>query len=83
MRARERLAKIQQTKVIRCDTELELLEQFLEILRTSDPDVIVGYDIGFQFEVLMSKIYALKVKNWSVVGKLKRSAPNYNKVCDC
>ncbi|XP_058793658.1 DNA polymerase alpha catalytic subunit [Phymastichus coffea] len=79
MKARDHLAKIQQTKVIVCETELELLERFLEILRTSNPDIIVGYDIGFQFEVLMSKIYELKVRNWSVVGKLRRAAPTYNK----
>ena len=80
MKARDKLAKIKQTKVIRCETELELLEQFLEILQRSDPDILVGYDCGFQFDVLMSKILALKVKNWSSVGKLKRLSPPFFKV---
>ncbi|OXU28104.1 hypothetical protein TSAR_015372 [Trichomalopsis sarcophagae] len=79
MKARDRLDKIRQTKVIRCDTELELLEKFLEILQRSDPDIFVGYDCGFQFEVLMSKIFQLKVKNWSSVGKLRRLNPPYFK----
>lgn len=80
MKARDRLDKIRQTKVIRCETELELLEKFLEILQRSDPDIFVGYDCGFQFDVLMSKIFQLKVKNWSSVGKLRRLNPPYFKV---
>ncbi|XP_011505270.1 PREDICTED: DNA polymerase alpha catalytic subunit [Ceratosolen solmsi marchali] len=75
LKARDRLAKITQTKVIRCDTELDLLQQFLDIIQCSDPDIIIGYDCGFQFDVLMNRIYTLKVKNWSIVGKLKRLTP--------
>lgn len=67
--------------MVRCDTELELLEKFLEIMQRSDPDILIGYDCGFQFDVLMSKIFALKVKNWSCVGKLRRLTPPYFKVC--
>ncbi|KAJ8683915.1 hypothetical protein QAD02_019707 [Eretmocerus hayati] len=78
MKSRERLSKITQTQVIRCETELDLLEKFLSLLQCSDPDIIVGYDCGFQFEVLMNKIFTLKVKNWSCVGKLRRTmTPNF------
>lgn len=80
MKSRERLASIKQTKVIRCDTELELLEQFIAIMQRSDPDILIGYDCGFQFDVLMSKIFSLKVKNWSAVGKLRRLQPPHFKV---
>ncbi|CAB0032425.1 unnamed protein product [Trichogramma brassicae] len=79
IKGKDRLAKITKTKVIRCDTELELLEKFLEIFQRADPDIVVGYDCGFQFDVLMSKIFALKVKNWSCVGKLRRLVPPYFK----
>ena len=68
--ARDLLSK---TKVIRCDTEFDLLEKFLDIIQNADPDLFVGYDCGFQFDVLMHRISNLKVKNWSRVGKLKRS----------
>lgn len=83
VKGKDRLSKITKTKVIRCETEFELLEQFLEIFQRTDPDIIVGYDCGFQFDVLMSKIFALKVKNWSCVGKLRRQNPPYFKVCFC
>lgn len=66
--------------MIRCETELDLLEQVLEILQRSDPDILVSCDCGFQFDVLMNKIFALKIRNWSRVGKLKRLTPPFFKV---
>ncbi|XP_014213476.1 DNA polymerase alpha catalytic subunit [Copidosoma floridanum] len=79
IKGRDRLSKITKTTVIQCETELELFEKFLETIHRSDPDVIVGYDCGFQFDVLVSKILALKVKNWSCLGKLKRFPAPYFK----
>lgn len=80
MKARDRLENIKQTKVIRCDTELDLLEKFLEIVHTYDPDILIGNDCGFKFDVLVSKILSLKVKNWSRLGKIKRLIQPYFKV---
>lgn len=68
--ARDLLSK---TMIVRCDTEHDLLVKFLEIIHKADPDMLLGYDCGFQFDVLMHRISSLKVKNWSQVGKLRRT----------
>lgn len=70
---RELLTRMKNTRVVKCETEYDLLEQFLSILEKADPDLVVGYDCAFQFDVLLHRISSLKVKNWSRVGKLRRS----------
>ncbi|XP_012281139.1 DNA polymerase alpha catalytic subunit [Orussus abietinus] len=75
MHARDTLSKIKHTKVIRCETELDLLQELLNIIHKADPDLIVGYDCGFQLDVLMHRMFTLKVPNWSRIGKLKRLVP--------
>ncbi|XP_043284344.1 DNA polymerase alpha catalytic subunit [Venturia canescens] len=71
--ARDLLSKTKNTRVLKCETEYDLLEQFLSILEKTDPDLVVGYDCGFQFDVLLHRISSLKVKNWSRIGKLRRN----------
>lgn len=75
LHAKDKLSKTKHTKVIRCDSERDLLEELLTIIQNSDPDLIIGYDTGFQFDLLMHRIYNLKVSSWSRIGKLKRSTP--------
>lgn len=77
---KDKLSKITKTTVIRCENELELLEKFLDKLQESEPDLIIGYDCEFQFDVLLSRIFTLKIKNWSKTGKLKRMAQPFFKV---
>ena len=39
-----------------------------------DPDVIVGHDVvGYDMDVLLHRIAAIKISNWSRVGRLKRA----------
>ncbi|XP_054015194.1 DNA polymerase alpha catalytic subunit [Hylaeus anthracinus] len=73
--ARETLSNISYTKVMKFETEMDLLEEFLTIMNTTDPDLLIGYDCGFQFDILMHRIFTLKVSNWSRFGRLKRTAP--------
>ncbi|XP_012148940.1 DNA polymerase alpha catalytic subunit [Megachile rotundata] len=73
--AREMLSNISYTKVMKFETETDLLEELLKIINTADPDCLIGYDCGFQFDVLMHKMTTLKVSNWSRLGRLRRSTP--------
>lgn len=76
LHARDILSKNTHTNVIRCNTELDLLQVLLEKINKVDPDLLVGYDCGFQFDVLMHRMFSLKVPNWSKMGKLKRTVPS-------
>ncbi|XP_035722969.1 DNA polymerase alpha catalytic subunit-like [Vespa mandarinia] len=67
------LSKIKYTTIIRCENEHDLLEELLKIIENVDPDLFIGYDCGFQFDVLLHRIFNLRVSNWSRIGKLKRS----------
>ncbi|XP_076685666.1 DNA polymerase alpha catalytic subunit [Andrena cerasifolii] len=73
--AREMLSNISYTNVMRFDTEVDLLEELLKIVNGTDPDVLIGYDCGFQFDLLMHRMFTLKISNWSRIGRLRRSAP--------
>ncbi|XP_015123944.1 DNA polymerase alpha catalytic subunit [Diachasma alloeum] len=68
----DKLKKFQSTNVIVCESESELLEKFLDKIQGIDPDILIGYDCGFQFDVLTRRLVALKVKNPSRTSKLKR-----------
>lgn len=73
-----KLSELKDIKVIFCESELDLLEQLLKIFKQFNPDIIVGYDTEFQLDVLLSKIWTLRVKDWSRIGKLKRYvSPNF------
>ncbi|CAK9801869.1 DNA polymerase alpha catalytic subunit [Anthophora quadrimaculata] len=73
--AREMLSNISYTKVIRFDSETDLLEELLKIINITDSDLLIGYDCGFQFDILMHRMITLKVSNWSRLGRLRRSVP--------
>ncbi|XP_014473388.1 PREDICTED: DNA polymerase alpha catalytic subunit [Dinoponera quadriceps] len=69
------LPRIQNTEIIKCEIESELLEELLTLLQKADPDLIIGYDCAFQFDVLMQRMFALKVPNWNRMGRLKSTTP--------
>ncbi|XP_044010691.1 DNA polymerase alpha catalytic subunit [Aphidius gifuensis] len=69
--ARDKIKKFQETTIIFCETEIELLEKFLDKYQSIDPDFIIGYDCGFQFDVLIRRLTNLKIKNWMRTSKLK------------
>ncbi|KAI4480651.1 hypothetical protein M0804_010204 [Polistes exclamans] len=71
--AQETLSKIKYTTIIKCDNEHDLLEEVLKIIENVNPDLCIGYDCGFQFDVLLHRIFNLRVLNWSRIGKLRRS----------
>lgn len=73
--AREVLSNISYTTLMKFETETDLLEELLKIINTADPDLLIGYDCGFQFDILMQRMITLKVSNWSRFGRLRRSIP--------
>lgn len=73
--ARDGLSRIPNTEIIKCETESELLEELLALMQKADPDLIIGYDCAFQFDVLMQRMFALKVPNWNRMGRLKSTIP--------
>ncbi|EFN85393.1 DNA polymerase alpha catalytic subunit [Harpegnathos saltator] len=72
---RDVLPRVPNTEIIKCETESELLEELLTLMQKADPDLIVGYDCAFQFDVLMQRMFALKVSNWNRMGRLKSTTP--------
>ncbi|XP_046595770.1 DNA polymerase alpha catalytic subunit [Neodiprion lecontei] len=75
MYSKESLIRRTQTELIHCDKERNLLEELLNRLQKADPDLLVGCDCGFQFDVLMHRMFNLRIPNWSRVGRLKRTLP--------
>ncbi|XP_032664334.1 DNA polymerase alpha catalytic subunit [Odontomachus brunneus] len=69
--ARDGLPRVPNIEIIKCETESELLEELLTLIQKADPDLIIGYDCAFQFDVLMQRMFALKVSNWNRIGRLK------------
>lgn len=72
---RDAFSRVSNIEVIKCETESELLEELLALMQNIDPDLIVGYDCAFQFDVLMQRMFTLKVSNWTRIGRLKSSTP--------
>ncbi|CAG8796981.1 8459_t:CDS:10, partial [Gigaspora margarita] len=60
--------------------EYSLLNRFLAIIKQNDPDVLVGHNIiGFELPILLQRMDALKVKDWSWIGRLHRQIwPSFN-----
>lgn len=73
--ARDGLPRVSNTEIIKCETESELFEELLTLIQKADPDLIIGYDCAFQFDVLMQRMFALKVSNWNRMGRLKSTIP--------
>ncbi|XP_070158979.1 DNA polymerase alpha catalytic subunit [Polyergus mexicanus] len=72
---RDAFLKVANTEVIKCETESELLEELLTLMQKADPDLIIGYDCAFQFDVLMQRMFALKLSSWNRMGRLKSTTP--------
>ncbi|GAB0097436.1 DNA polymerase [Sergentomyia squamirostris] len=63
------------TKTKKFDSERELLNWFLAIYQNTDPDLIVTHDgADCQLDVIFDRIIALKVPNWSRIGRLRKTA---------
>ncbi|KAL0122747.1 hypothetical protein PUN28_007448 [Cardiocondyla obscurior] len=72
---RDTFLKISNIEIIKCETESDLLEEFLTLMQKVDPDLIIGYDCAFQFDVLIQRMFTLKVSNWNRMGRLKSTTP--------
>lgn len=70
----EQLAKKSNKTIQIYNTERELLGYLLDQIRILDPDVIVGHNFfGYGLDVLLHRMDALKVRDWSIIGRLKRA----------
>ncbi|XP_044750416.1 DNA polymerase alpha catalytic subunit [Coccinella septempunctata] len=69
------LSNFKRTKVQKMDSEKALLNFFINHFQNIDPDLIVGHDLqGYQFSVLADRLYTNSIKNFSKLGRLKRSS---------
>ncbi|KAL1921703.1 uncharacterized protein VTP21DRAFT_10345 [Calcarisporiella thermophila] len=65
--------KREKMKVDVTQKERALLDRFVSILRQVDPDVLIGHNIiGFDLDVLLHRMKATGVEEWSRLGRLRR-----------
>lgn len=66
-------SEIEGTEVVSCDTEVELMMKWSELIRSSDPDILTGYNIlGFDFAYLRDRAQELNIEPlFSRLGRLK------------
>lgn len=58
----------------RVNDERSLLTVLLGKLKSLDPDIIIGHNfIGFDLDVLLHRCQALGIKQWSQLGRLKKT----------
>ena len=70
----DQIAKKNNKVITTCPTERALLEFLLAKIKQLDPDVLVGHNfLGYGLDVLLHRMEALKSRDWSVLGRLKRS----------
>jgi len=61
-------------KVEIVQNENALLNYLMAIIQRQDPDIIVGHNfIGFHLDVLLHRMKALGIANWSRIGRLRRT----------
>ena len=58
--------------ILSFEREDELLDAWARFVRETDCDIITGYNIGnFDFPYLLNRAKALRVKNFSLLGRIK------------
>jgi DNA polymerase elongation subunit (family B) len=63
---------IEDTDVIRCETEEDMILKWRDLIKKIDPDIITGYNIfGFDFEYLYERSKELNIQD-QFIGKLSR-----------
>ncbi|XP_058825862.1 DNA polymerase alpha catalytic subunit-like [Topomyia yanbarensis] len=71
------------TKVTKCENERTLLNWFLSIYGNVDPDLIVTHDAyDFQLDLICQRLMAIKIQQWSRIGRLKMKSPSSRRVDD-
>ncbi|KAL2314433.1 DNA polymerase alpha catalytic subunit [Schizosaccharomyces pombe] len=69
----EKLARQHKSSIFCERSEVSLLNNFLNKVRTYDPDVYFGHDFEMCYSVLLSRLKERKIHNWSSIGRLRRS----------
>uniref|UniRef100_A0AAF5DCN8 DNA polymerase n=1 Tax=Strongyloides stercoralis TaxID=6248 RepID=A0AAF5DCN8_STRER len=57
--------------------EREVIIKFLEFLEKHDFDLYVGHDFAEQLSKLVTRLYKLKISQWSRISRLKRTVDIY------
>ncbi|XP_059612246.1 DNA polymerase alpha catalytic subunit [Phlebotomus argentipes] len=71
------------TKAKKFEAERELLSWFLAIYQNTDPDIVITHDAAdCQLDLIAERIVALKVPNWSRIGRLRRTAMDSKRYMD-
>ncbi|KAJ1938565.1 DNA-directed DNA polymerase alpha catalytic subunit pol1, partial [Linderina macrospora] len=56
-----------------CKTETALLNYFIALLHRADPDILISHNFyGFDLDVLLHRMRALRTDGWSKLGRLRR-----------
>lgn len=60
--------------VSKSERESHMLVAFLNKVKEFDPDVVSSHNLlGFEYDVLLARMAANKVANWSVLGRLRKN----------
>jgi DNA polymerase alpha subunit A len=66
--------KSEKLQVEICNSEWAMLNYLMAKMQVIDADVIVGHNfIGFDLDVLLHRMQAHSIGNWSRLGRLRRS----------
>lgn len=61
-------------KIIPCNSELDILSHMVRQIARADPDLICGHRLeALHMDVLLHRLKELNVKDWSSMGRLKRT----------
>ncbi|KAH9369594.1 hypothetical protein HPB48_011512 [Haemaphysalis longicornis] len=73
IRFKNDVARFKSTSLQVMDSERSLLTFLIARLQKLDPDILIGHDIqSFELDVLLHRMLAHKIPNWSRLGRLKR-----------
>ncbi|KAG9017950.1 DNA-directed DNA polymerase alpha catalytic subunit pol1 [Tulasnella sp. 427] len=70
----EETARRQAPVINAVKNEKALLSSLLTVIKTRDPDIIVGHEfLGVYLDVILLRLKQLKVEPWSCIGRFRRS----------
>lgn len=63
----------QTSALVRCDTELEMIDRFSEFVQDVNPEILIGYNIfGFDINYLTIRMQR-SLRKWNNMGRLKEN----------
>ncbi len=67
-------------KIIRVETEPELVKAYADIINECDPDIITGYNIfSFDYKYLDTRLKIFHMEQWPQMGRIAGKLPNMSK----